>query len=58
MRYIQPSKLTELEKLLIKALVNSCMPLCSHEGCSQKRMSTDIYEQGLTQAKKYQAVNL
>ena len=53
MRFIKPDKLTPLEKILIKALLNSCPPLCSHEGCSAKRMEYNAYEKGSDIAEKY-----
>jgi hypothetical protein len=53
MRYIKPEKLTELEKILIEALLNSCQPGCSHEGCSRKRMIESLYRKGMDIAEKY-----
>jgi hypothetical protein len=53
MRHIKPEKLTELEKLLIAALLNSCPPGCSHEGCGKKGMSDSMYRKGRKEAEKY-----
>jgi hypothetical protein len=53
MRHIKPEKLTELEKLLIAALMNSCPPGCSHEGCGKKGMSDSMYRKGRKEAEKY-----
>lgn len=57
MRYIKPEKLTPLEQLLIAALQNSCPPLCSHEGCSAKRMNSNSYYRGSDMANKYRGSN-
>lgn len=53
MRYIKPEKLTNLEKILIESLLNSCQPGCSHEGCSEKRMMESLYRVGMNIAEKY-----
>lgn len=53
MRYIKEEKLTELEKILIESLLNSCQPNCSHEGCSRKRMLESLYRKGMDIAEKY-----
>jgi hypothetical protein len=56
MRHIKTDKLTELEKILISALLNSCPPGCSHEGCSKKKMNESIYRKGLREANKYSGI--
>ncbi len=56
MRFVAPEKQTELEKLLIAALLNSCAPDCSHEGCFRKNSKS--YEKGYTEAKKYKPLPL
>lgn len=59
MRYIKPTKQTELEKILIAALASACQPGCSHEdGCA---MSTTQklrdYELGMKEVRKYTKEN-
>lgn len=53
MRYIKPAKLTELEKLLIEALLIACQPGCSHERCAHKAYQDRAYWKGLAEAEKY-----
>ena len=51
MRIVPPEKQTELEKLLIAALLNSCAPGCSHEGCNKK--NSKAYDKGYAEARRH-----